>query len=132
MGHAPMFADPEFADLSQQIGLLSLGNSTDNISKLGALYWYTVEFGVCKEGDKIKGYGAGVASSLGEIENVAAGKSEYRPLDPFKELKMDYPIQTIQPMYYVADDFKSAGDILVRYGEYLPRPFKTYYDRTIE
>ena len=45
---------------------------------------------------------------------------------------MDYPIQTIQPMYYVAEDFKSAGDILVRFGEFLPRPFKTYYDRTNE
>jgi len=129
LGHAPMFADPDFADLSQQIGILSLGNNEENIIKLAALYWYTVEFGCCKEDGDIKGYGAGVASSIGEIENVGKRGAEFRPLNPFKELKLDYPIQTLQPIYYVAEDFKSAGDILVKYGEFLPKPFRAYFNR---
>jgi hypothetical protein len=32
-------------------------------------------------------------------------------------------------VYYVADSFKSAGDILVKYGEFLPKPFKCYFNR---
>ena len=68
LGHAPMFADKDFADLSQQIGLYSLGADEDQIAKLGALYWYTVEFGVCKEDSDIKAYGAGIASSIGELK----------------------------------------------------------------
>jgi phenylalanine-4-hydroxylase len=69
VGHIPMFADPEVAELSHQIGMLSLGASDEQISQLGTLYWFTLEFGACKEGDKILGYGAGIASSFGEIRH---------------------------------------------------------------
>jgi len=128
LGHVAMFSDPAFCDLSQQIGLLSLGSPTENLEKLGALYWYTIEFGVCKEGNDIKGYGAGVASSIGEIKNMGEKKAEFRPLNPFVELNTNFPIQSLQPVYYVADSFESAGDMLIRFGERLPKPFKAYYN----
>ncbi len=40
------------------------------------VYWYTVEFGVVREGGAIKAFGAGVLSSYGELEHMAAGAAE--------------------------------------------------------
>ena len=67
-GHAPMLADPRIAYLSQQFGLISCGIDDEELKKLGNLYWYTLEYGAVKEKDQIKGYGAGIGSSISESE----------------------------------------------------------------
>jgi phenylalanine-4-hydroxylase len=68
MGHAPMLAIPEFADLSQKIGEGSLRADDEQVEQLATLYWFTIEYGVLNEDGELRAYGAGLLSSFGELE----------------------------------------------------------------
>lgn len=99
-----MFAHQDFAEFSQEIGIASLGANERDLDKLAAIYWFTLEFGMCKERGAMKAYGAGILSSVGELEYCLSDKPKYLPLDPFEiaEKHLNYPISSMQPYYFVA------------------------------
>jgi phenylalanine-4-hydroxylase len=130
LGHAPMFADRDFADFSQEIGLASLGASDDDVLKLAHCYWYSVEFGLCKEDGKNKAYGAGLLSSFGELEYACSdehpGADEppiIKPWDPEVATRQEFPITTYQPAYFLAETLQDAKHRMRKYCESLQRPF---------
>lgn len=62
---------------------------------------------MCYEDGKPKAYGAGILSSVGELEYCVTDKPKLLPLDPFEiaENHLDYPISSMQPLYFVAESF---------------------------
>lgn len=128
LGHVPLFADPDFADFSQEIGLASLGASDDDIKALSTLYWFTVEFGICKEEGALKAYGAGLLSSFGELQYSLSDQPTHLPLEPAKVVSTEYPITEYQPVYFVAESFEAAKISLSDFGQQLSRPFGVRYN----
>ena len=152
MGHAPMFADQDFADFSQEIGLASLGASDDDVQKLAHCYWHSVEFGLCRENGVNKAYGAGLLSSFGELE-YACGEADDKeeeeeekeerekpapspqilPWDPEVAARTEFPITTYQPTYFLADSLHDAKQRMRVYcEEALSRPFYALYNSRTE
>lgn len=106
-----MFAHQDFADFSQQIGLASLGASDAELLRLAAVYWFTIEFGMClnNKGER-KAYGAGIMGSVTELEYCQTEKPEFLPLD-LDLISRDYLtflITDVQPTYFVAESFERA------------------------
>jgi phenylalanine-4-hydroxylase len=141
IGHAPMFADPAFADLSQEIGLASLGASDAEIERLARCYWFSVEFGLLRERGALKAYGAGLLSSFGELayacdpEPPAPGgdpRPEYRLWDPAAAAVQPFPITEYQPVYFVADDLQDAKARMQEFCRTLPRPFYARFNPAAE
>jgi phenylalanine-4-hydroxylase len=137
IGHAPMFADPAFADLSQEIGLASLGASDAEIERLARCYWFSVEFGLLREDGALKAYGAGLLSSFGELEYACAetrpagGVDHYPELEPWEPAvaaQRDFPITEYQPLYFVADSLQQAKARMEEYCRTLSRPFYARYN----
>jgi phenylalanine-4-hydroxylase len=127
LGHVPLFADKEFANFSQEIGLASLGASDTEINQLATCYWFSVEFGVIEEGGR-KIYGAGILSSADEIKNATRPDIEIRPFDPASACNVPYPVTSLQPFYYMAPNFKQMKELMRKYALGIRRGFSLTYN----
>ncbi len=106
-GHVPLLADPVFADYMQAYGKGGLRAAGEGaIARLSRLYWYTVEFGLLRDGDALKLYGAGIVSSRGESVFALDDPSPNRLGFSLQRLmRTPYRIDDYQQVYFVIDSF---------------------------
>ncbi|MEP3422385.1 MAG: phenylalanine 4-monooxygenase [Erythrobacter sp.] len=106
-GHVPMLTDPVYADYMQEYGRAGWKAMRYNrLKALGALYWYTVEFGLIEEAEGIRAYGAGILSGPTEAQFAVEAKSPNRiMLNVDRVMRTDYVISDLQPTYFVIESF---------------------------
>ena len=111
-GHVPMLTDPVFADYMQAYGeggrrALGLGR----LANLARLYWYTVEFGLIREDEGLRIYGAGILSSPQETVFALEDDSPNRiGFDVQRLMRTKYIIDDFQQTYFVVDSFEALLD----------------------
>jgi phenylalanine-4-hydroxylase len=112
-GHVPMHAHAIFADFLEHYGRVCAGISDRTVlEKLGRLFWYTVEFGVIRQGGEIKVYGSGLISSHGECMNVVSGHCAIRDFSLNEVLQTPVKVDELHKLLFAVDSFEQIYDAM--------------------
>jgi phenylalanine-4-hydroxylase len=105
-GHVPMLMNPVIADYIQAYGEGGLrAQRLGKLANLARVYWYTVEFGLLRQKDGLRIYGAGIASSYTESVFALDSASPNRiGFDLERVMRTHYRIDDFQESYFVIDD----------------------------
>ncbi|XP_037094241.1 tryptophan 5-hydroxylase 1-like [Pollicipes pollicipes] len=128
LGHMPLLANASFAQFSQELGLASLGASNEEISKLATCYFFTVEFGLCRENGRLRVYGAGLLSSIAELRHSLTPAAKVRRFDPDVTCTEECIITAFQNVYFYTDTFEEAKEKMRAFAATIHRPFGVRYN----
>ena len=109
-GHVPLLMDPMFADYLVAYGkggVKAHGIGPEALMQLARLYWYTVEFGLIRQPDGLRIYGAGIVSSKGESIHCLESNAPNRiGFDLERVMRTRYRIDSYQKTYFVIDSYE--------------------------
>lgn len=112
-GHVPMLMNPAIADFIQAYGVGGLrAQKLGKLANLARVYWYTVEFGLVKQADGLRIYGAGIASSHSESIFALDDASPNRvAFELPRVMQTDYRIDDFQETYFVINSLNDLLDL---------------------
>lgn len=111
-GHVPLLFNPTFANYMQAFGAGGLkAEGLHALEYLSRLYWYTVEFGLLNTDEGLRVYGAGILSSVGELDYCLTSPVPHRvAFDVMRLMRTRYKIDTYQETYFVIDSIQQLFD----------------------
>jgi len=115
-GHVPMHTDPHFAETLVRFGECArtaakldapVTRLTSIIRAMARFFWFTIEFGLMRDGQGLKAYGSGLLSSYGEIEHAIESRAVQRyPLQLEWVINQSFEIDHYQPLLFVVESFE--------------------------
>ncbi len=121
-GHVPMHTDRVFADTLVRLGecahtaaeivagtqdeALRLERLESIIRAMARFFWFTIEFGLMRQGNGLKVYGSGLLSSYGEIsQSIESQEVQRYPIQLEWVVNQSFVIDRYQPLLFVVDSF---------------------------
>jgi phenylalanine-4-hydroxylase len=128
-GHVPMHTDPAFADTLVRFGdcahtaasiVASIPDEHERIRRLTSIqkamarfFWFTIEFGLMRDGNALKVYGSGLLSSYGEIAHaIDAPEVQRFPLQLEWVVNQYFEIDHYQPLLFIVDSFDHLFELV--------------------
>jgi phenylalanine-4-hydroxylase len=122
-GHVPMHTDRRFSDVLVRFGEVAhhaammatdmkapeerLIRMENIIKAMARFFWFTIEFGLMRQGDAIKAYGSGLLSSYGELEHsIESPEAQRYPFQLEWVVNQYFEIHHYQPLLFVVDSFE--------------------------
>lgn len=111
VGHGSTLANDDYATLYEAAGRATRRVETDAaLQFVSKVFWFTLEFGVVRESDGLKAYGAGILSSPGEITEFRGMR--IAPLDLVAMGTSNYDITLYQDHLFEAASFAQISDVV--------------------
>jgi phenylalanine-4-hydroxylase len=128
-GHVPMHTDKAFAEALVRFGdcahtaaelVAAVKDEEQRVKRLTSIFkgmarffWFTVEFGLMRSEDGLKGYGSGLLSSYGELAHAidSPGTQRY-PIQMEWVVNQYFEIDKYQPLLFVVDSFDHLFDLV--------------------
>lgn len=105
-GHMPLLTNTNFANFYQKFGEAALNAKGEQHIMLERFHWFTVEFGLINNTAGRRIYGAGIISSLNEVQHALSDAVEVVPFDPAKIVAQEYEVWHLQPKLFVIESFE--------------------------
>ncbi len=104
IGHAATLVHPGIAEVNRLLGMAADVANDREMDRIGNIYWYTMEFGLVEESGEVKAYGAGLLSSVGELEGYSKNATLHA-WDLAKIARTGFDPTRYQTELYVAPSF---------------------------
>lgn len=101
VGHVPTFTDADFVAFTKLVGHAAQTADAERLELLERLYWFTIEFGLIEEQGELKAFGAGLLSSLGELDHCLGPDVERRPFVMADVLDTPFDFSAMQSRLFV-------------------------------
>lgn len=123
-GHLPFFTNQRFADLAHAFGPLYLAANERQQLEIARLWWFTTEFGLILEGGELKAFGAGLLSSISELDKAFHPTTRRVAFDMHQVTQTPSAVYEMHNIYFVLEDLEQIADVLRSYAlqEGLPVP----------
>ncbi len=113
-GHVPCLIDPTYQEVVQRIGEGVLSCPEADVPLWSRLYWFTVEFGLVEERGEPRVLGAGLLSSLEEIEYCFTDAVSRRPFELEEVIHTDYDPTCKQQTVFVVPSLRALAEDVAR------------------
>ncbi|MEP2772664.1 MAG: phenylalanine 4-monooxygenase [Fulvivirga sp.] len=115
--HVPLLTNRPFTRFLQALSQIGHEYADDPVAidLLSRVYWFTIEFGLIRETEGLRIYGAGILSSAGESKFALSNEPQHFDYNVSQILDTPYRKDKFQDRYFIIDSyeqlFESIGEI---------------------
>jgi phenylalanine-4-hydroxylase len=112
-GHCPMITNQKYSDCMQILAMHALDSDECNIQNFAKFYWASFEFGIIKDSNTTRIYGAGILPSKSEVLRVIESNNiKIKKIDVFSKLDSILQGNIHQPIYYYINSLDELYNII--------------------
>ncbi len=113
-GHIPLLADPDYACFLQEFGQLGVRSTAlaPYMEQLEKFYWFTIEFGLIREREGLRIYGAGILSSFLESKSIFTDHQEKKAYSIEQIIQTPFRKDQLQGKYFILENYDQLFDSL--------------------